>query len=61
MVDPITARGADHFTVNVFPNGQLDIACDPIDRSLAIAGDGCPASICPKALRQSASGRSWHS
>jgi hypothetical protein len=40
MVDPITERATYHFTVNVYPSGQLYLACDPIDRHLAIAGDG---------------------
>jgi hypothetical protein len=40
MVDPITERATYHFTVKVYPSGQLYIACDPIDRNLAIAGDG---------------------
>jgi hypothetical protein len=40
MVDPITERATYHFTVKVYPSGQLYLACDPIDRHLAIAGDG---------------------
>jgi hypothetical protein len=40
MVDPIIERATYNFTVKVYPNGQLYIACDPIDRNLAIAGDG---------------------
>jgi hypothetical protein len=40
MVDPITERATYNFTVKVYHSGQLDIACDPIDRNLAIAGDG---------------------
>ena len=40
MVDPIIERAMYNFTVKVYPNGQLYIACDPIDRNLAIAGDG---------------------
>jgi hypothetical protein len=40
MVDPITDRATYNFTVKVYPSGQLYLACDPIDRNLAIAGDG---------------------
>ena len=40
MVDPIIERATNNFTVKVYPTGQLYIACDPIDRNLAIAGDG---------------------
>jgi hypothetical protein len=40
MVDPITERATYNFTVKVSPSGQLYIACDPMDRNLAIAGDG---------------------
>ena len=40
MVDPITERTPYNFTVKVYPSGQLYIACDPLDRNLAIAGDG---------------------
>ena len=40
MEDPITERARYHFTVKVYPSGQLYIACDPMDRTLAIAGDG---------------------
>lgn len=40
MVDPIIERATYNFTVKVYSNGQLYIACDPIDRNLAIAGDG---------------------
>jgi hypothetical protein len=40
MVDPITERAPYNFTVKVYPSGQLYIACDPIDGTLAIAGDG---------------------
>jgi hypothetical protein len=40
MVDPIIERAPYNFTVKVYPNRQLYIACDPIDRNLAIAGDG---------------------
>jgi hypothetical protein len=40
MVDPITERATYNFTVKVYPSGQLYIACDPMDRHLAIAGDG---------------------
>jgi hypothetical protein len=40
MVDPITERATYNFTVKVYPSGQLYIACDPMDRNLAIAGDG---------------------
>ena len=49
MVDPITERATYHFTVKVYPSGQLYLACDPIDRNLAIAGNGGLASISPKA------------
>jgi hypothetical protein len=40
MVDPITERATYNFTVKVYPSGQLYIACDPLHRNLAIAGDG---------------------
>jgi hypothetical protein len=40
MVDPITERATYNFTVKVYPSGQLYIACDPLNGSLAIAGDG---------------------
>ena len=40
MVDPITERARYHFTVKVDLGGQMYVACDPIDRNLAIAGDG---------------------
>jgi hypothetical protein len=40
MVDPITERATYNFTVKVYPSGQLYIACDPIDRNLAIASGG---------------------
>jgi hypothetical protein len=40
MVDPIMERATYNFTVKVYPSGQLYIACDPIGRSLAVAGDG---------------------
>jgi hypothetical protein len=40
MVDPITERATYHFTVKVYPSGQLYLACDSIDRNLAIAGNG---------------------
>jgi hypothetical protein len=40
MEDPITERARDNFTVKIYPSGQLYIACDPIDRHLALAGDG---------------------
>jgi hypothetical protein len=40
MVDPITERATYNFTVKVYPCGQIYIACDPLDRNLAIAGDG---------------------
>jgi hypothetical protein len=38
MGDPITARAIHQFTVAVPSSGQLDIACDPIDLNLAVAG-----------------------
>jgi hypothetical protein len=40
MVEPITERATYHFTVRVYSSGRLYIACDPIDRNLAVAGDG---------------------
>jgi hypothetical protein len=40
MVDPIAERATYHFTVKVYPSGQLYMACDPIDGTLAMAGDG---------------------
>jgi hypothetical protein len=40
MADPITERATYNFTVKVYPSGQLYLECDPIDRNLAIAGDG---------------------
>ena len=40
MVEPITERVTYNYTVKVYPSGQLYIACDPLDRNLAIAGDG---------------------
>ena len=29
MVDPFTDRATYHFTVKVYPSGQLYLACDP--------------------------------
>jgi hypothetical protein len=40
MVDPITDRATYNFTVKVYPNGQLYLACDPVAGKLAIARDG---------------------
>jgi hypothetical protein len=40
MVDPITTSATNQFTVTVSPSGQLDIACDPIDRNIVNGGDG---------------------
>jgi len=40
MVEPVTERATYNFTVRLYPSGQLYIACDPIDRNLAVAGDG---------------------
>jgi hypothetical protein len=40
MEEPITERATYNFTVKVYPSGQLYIACDPVDGTLAVAGDG---------------------
>lgn len=40
MVDPISERASDHCTVRVYPSRPLSMACDPLDRHFAMAGDG---------------------
>jgi hypothetical protein len=39
MVDPSAERATCNFTVKVYPSGQLYLAYDPIDGTLATAGD----------------------
>ncbi len=51
MVDPIIERATNNFTVKVYPTGRLYIACDPIDRNLAIAGDGMFGFDLPEGIK----------